>query len=681
MTENALPIGGNRPGSPAWRRYWAEFCLLALVVTASSVVLFQHQLFARDIVVERGGKTPLADIVSYSDQVMPGGKSVATSKEPLRWSCALRGGASSIFCGYEIGLDEFGTKRGQDLTGFKSIALVVDYKGPPTTVRFHLKNEDPRYSTHGNRGTAKINIAEFSLFPGRNRIVLHPRDFSIPEWWLSQHHIPPELSRIQLDNVVSIEFMTGTRATPGDYVFAVRSVKVARSAIAAEQLYLAILGLLGVALLLYAAHRYRRVQLEARERIALEAQARDALADAAAAARQASQAKSDFLAQMSHELRTPLNAILGYAQLLERAPLEEKQMKAVRVINHSGNHLLSLITDSLDLARIEAGKMELHTGPCDLGAMIGRVEEMMRVPAEQKGLAFSCMIGDEVPRMVEADEKRLRQVLLNLLGNAVKFTAAGRVTLLVSARDVTQAGARLRFEVLDSGPGLSAEEIERIFRPFEQAGSVDRREAGTGLGLAITRQLVQLMESEIHVHSRVGQGSSFRFEIHVPVIEPASRSAAIDMAQVSRYTGARRRVLVVDDGEGNRALLTAMLGEYGFDCGEAENGLEALRNAARNKPDLILMDLKMPVLDGVEATRLIRMIEPLKDVPVIVISANVSDDTAASCLAAGANAFLPKPVGEKELLRVMTRVAGIEWISDAAEPATDNKDDAPQVAA
>jgi len=666
---------------PAWRRHWAELCLLAFIAAASTVVLFQHRLFARDIVAERGVNPPLVDLVSYSDQVMPGGKSIAASKEPLSWSCKLRTGASSLFCGYEIGLDEFGTKRGQDLTKFESIELVIDYRGPPTTVRFHLKNEDPRYSTHGNRGTAKINIAEFSLFPGRNHIVLHPQDFSIPEWWLSQHHIAPELSRIQLDNVVSIEFMTGTRSIPANYVFAIRSVKVARSAITPERLYLAILGLLGVAFLLYAAHRYRRVRLEARERIALETQARDALAEAAAAATQASQAKSEFLANMSHELRTPLNAILGYAQLLQRAPLEEKQMKAVRVINQSGNHLLSLITDSLDLSRIEAGKMELHAAPCDLRAMIGTVEEMMRVPAEQKALIFSAMIGDEVPMAAELDEKRLRQVLLNLLGNAVKFTSSGRVTLLVSARDIRDGHARLRFEVIDSGPGLSAEEIERIFRPFEQAGSVERRDAGTGLGLTISRQLVELMGSEIHVHSRLGNGSSFWFEIRVPVIAPASQSTAVDIARVSRYAGPRRRVLVVDDGEGNRALLAAMLDEYGFDCDEAENGLEALRSAARSKPDLVLMDLNMPVLDGLETTRLIRMIEPLKDVPVIVISANVAEDSAALCVAAGSDAFLTKPVGQSELLRVMTRVAGIEWITGAVGAVTDNKEDAAQVAA
>jgi len=675
MTEGRLPYGGKQSGIPGWRRHWAELCLLALIAAAGTVVLFQHQLFARDIVVQRGGNRSLADVVNYSDQVMPGGKSIAVSKEPLNWSCALRTGASALFCGYEVGLDDFGTKRGQDLTEFGSIELVVDYRGPPTTLRFHLKNEDPRYSTHGNRGTAKINIAEFSLFPGRNRVVLHPRDFSIPEWWLSQHHIPPELSRIQLDNVVSIEFMTGTRAVPADYRFAVKSVKVARSAIVPEQLYLAILGLLGLALLLYAAHRYRRVRDEARERAALEAEARDALAQAAAAAEQASQAKSDFLANMSHELRTPLNAILGYAQLLQRAPLEDKHVKAVRVINHSGNHLLSLITDVLDLSKIEAGKMDLHTAPSDLRAAVGAVHEIVRVHAELKGLALSVSIADEIPPVIDIDEKRLRQVLLNLLGNAVKFTASGRVALVVSLLEATGDGVLLRFEVQDSGPGLSAEELGRIFCPFEQAGSIERREAGTGLGLAISRQLVRLMGSEIQVQSRVGQGSSFWFEIRVPVVELAAREGAIDVAHVTGYAGAHRSVLVVDDGEDNRGLLCSMLGQLGFDCREAADGLEALQSAQRSRPDLILMDLKMPGMDGLEATRMIRIIEPLKTVPVIVISANITEDMVVQCLAAGANAFLGKPVEETELLRTVARVAGIEWVTDAeAEPASDEGD-------
>jgi CheY-like chemotaxis protein len=377
---------------------------------------------------------------------------------------------------------------------------------------------------------------------------------------------------------------------------------------------------------------------------------------------------------MSHELRTPLNAILGYAQLMQKAKLEEKQLNAARVIQQSGNHLLSLITDILDLSKIEAGRMELHPAPCDVRALVGAVHEMVRVPAEQKALALTCTIPDEVPQAIEVDEKRLRQVLLNLLGNAVKFTATGRVALIVSLLEAGQDSALLRFEVQDSGPGLAPDEMERIFRPFEQAGSIERRQVGTGLGLPISRQLVRLMGSDILLQSRIGQGSSFWFEIRVPVVEVGEQDEAIDVSHVTGYAGVRRSVLVVDDVEENRNLLRAMLGPLGFECREAGDGLEALQSAQQDKPDLILMDLKMPGMDGYQATRTIRLIEPLKQVPVIVVSANIAEDAIAQCLAVGANAFVSKPVEQCELLRVMARVAGIEWVTAAESDASDDED-------
>jgi len=660
IAETTLDSGQKR--KEGWRRHWAELCLLALVALAGTVVLFQRQLFGNDVVAQAGGDLTGFGFSSYTDQVM-GGKSTIESKDPMSWSCTLRAESSVFFCGYEVGLDGFGVKRGENLSNFDAIELVVDYKGPPTTVRFHLKNEDPRYSKHGDRSTAKINMAEFSLVPGRNHIVVYPKDFTVAGWWLSQHPLAPELTRVQLDNIVSIEFMSGTFAQPADYHFAVKRIRVVRPLIPQAQLYLGILGLLGVALFLYALHRYRRIRDEARERDALEAQARDALAQAAMAAQKANQAKSDFLTNMSHELRTPLNAILGYAQLMQKAKLEEKQLNAARVIQRSGNHLLSLITDILDLSKVEAGRMELHPAQCDVRALIGAVHEMVRVPAEQKGLALTCTIPDEVPQAIKVDEKRLRQVLLNLLGNAVKFTSAGRVALIVSLLEAGKDSALLRLEVQDSGPGLSPDEMERIFQPFEQAGSVDRREAGTGLGLPISRQLVRLMGSDIQLQSRIGQGSSFWFEIRVPVVEPGEQEETIDVSHVTGYAGARRSVLVVDDVEENRDLLCAMLVELGFECREARNGLEALQSAQQSRPDVILMDIKMPGMDGYEATRTLRLIEPLKQVPVIVVSANIAEDAIAQCLAVGANAFVTKPVQQSELLRIMARVAGIDWVT------------------
>jgi len=662
MTADVAPNGGATKIS-GWRRHWAELCLIAFVLAAGSFVLFEHRLLGRDIVAEASGDLRGFDFVGYTDQVM-GGKSVTGSKTPLSWSCSLRPGSSIRFCGYEIELGGFDAARGEDLSNFESIEMVVDYQGPPTTVRFHLKNEDPRYSKHGDHGTAKINMAEFSLIPGRNRITLYPKEFTVAGWWLGQHPLPPELSRVQLDNVVSIEFMTGTFAQPADYHFAVKRIKVVRPLIAPAQLYLVILCLLAVALVLYGAHRYRRIRDEARERDTLEARARDALAQAADAAHKANEAKSEFLAHLSHELRTPLNAILGYAQLLQRAKLEKKQLDAARVIQRSGDHLLSLITDILDLSKIEAGRLELYPAPCDVRALVGAVQEMVRVPAEDKALALTCTIQDDVPQAIAVDEKRLRQVLLNLLGNAVKFTSTGRVAMIVSSIEAGKESALLRFEVQDSGPGLSPDEMERIFRPFEQAGSIERREAGTGLGLPISRQLVRLMGSEIQLQSRVGQGSSFWFEVRVPVAGINEQEMQVNIAQVTGYAGARRSVLVVDDGEENRNLLCAMLGELGFACRAAGNGLEALQKAQQSKPDLILMDLKMPGMDGYDVTRTLRLIEPLKQVPVIIVSANIAEDANAQSRAAGANAFVSKPIEQTELLRVMARTAGIEWVTE-----------------
>jgi len=678
--ETDVAPNGEATKNSGWRRQWAELCLLAFVLAAGSFVLLQHRLLGRDIVAEAGGDLSGFDFVAYTDQVM-GGKSVTESKAPLSWSCSLRPGSSILFCGYEVELGGFGAARGVDLTNFESIEMVVDYRGPPTTVRFHLKNEDPRYSKHGDHATAKINMAEFSLIPGRNRIVLYPKDFSVAGWWLGQHPLPPELSRVQLENVVSIEFMTGTFAQTADYRFAVKRIKVVRPLISPAQLYLIMLCLLGVALSLYGAHRYRRIRDEARERDALEARARDALAQAAAAAHRANEAKSEFIAHMSHELRTPLNAILGYAQLMQRAKLEKKQLDAARVIQRSGDHLLSLITDILDLSKIEAGRLELYPAPCDVRALVGAVHEMVRVPAEEKALALTCTIPDEVPQAITIDEKRLRQVLLNLLGNAVKFTSVGRVAMIVSLIEAAKDSVVLRFEVQDSGPGLSPDEMERIFRPFEQAGSVERREAGTGLGLPISRQLVRLMGSEIQLQSRVGQGSSFWFEVRVPVAELGEQEEQVSVSQVTGYAGARRSVLVVDDGDENRKLLCTMLDQLGFACREAGNGLEALQRAQQSTPDLILMDLKMPGMDGYQATRTIRLIEPLKQVPVIVVSANIAEDAIAQCRAAGANAFVSKPIDQSELLRVMTRVAGIEWVTKVASETSRDEEGTSRAAA
>ena len=374
------------------------------------------------------------------------------------------------------------------------------------------------------------------------------------------------------------------------------------------------------------------------------------------AAEAANRAKSAFLANMSHELRTPLNGILGYAQILECDPaLGERQLAGVNVIRKSGEHLLTLINDILDLAKIEAGKMELYLADLQCPQFVQDIAAIVSVKATQKGLALVCDLAPDLPQWVRADEKRLRQVLLNLLSNAVKFTDRGRVTLRVRFAPP----ARLCFEVQDTGVGITADQLETIFAPFEQAGDMQHRVGGTGLGLAISRQYVRLMGGEIQVESQPGQGSSFRFEVEAQPVQAATAAAA--SRTVTGYAGPRKKVLVVDDIAENRAVLTALLTPLGFEVAEAANGREGLELAQRLRPDLILMDIVMPELDGLDATRRLRKLPACKDVPIIAVSASVSASDSAQSLAAGGNAFLPKPIDADKLLEQMARLLQLEW--------------------
>ena len=373
----------------------------------------------------------------------------------------------------------------------------------------------------------------------------------------------------------------------------------------------------------------------------------------------ANQAKSTFLASMSHELRTPLNAVLGYTQILKRDKnLGERQLAALNTIQQSGEHLLTLITDLLDLSKIEAGKFELYETAVDLHSFLQVIVDIIRVKAEQKGLLFVHESG-ELPQAVTTDEKRLRQVLINLLGNAVKFTDRGRVCLRVDSRPDGPGRVRLRFEVRDTGIGLHQEQFETIFQPFEQAGDMRRRFGGTGLGLSISRQLVRMMHGDIHVESRPGKGSIFSFELPLALAEATVKAADHD---IIGYQGGIRRALVVDDVAANRNMLCDLLNSLGFETHEAANGREALHQAQLLRPDVILMDLLMPEMDGLEATRRLRQLSSLSTVPVIAISASATPEEREDSIAAGAAAFMTKPVDQMELLRHIGMLLGLSWI-------------------
>jgi len=405
--------------------------------------------------------------------------------------------------------------------------------------------------------------------------------------------------------------------------------------------------------------------------------AEDALVQARDTADAANRAKSEFLASMSHELRTPLNGILGYTQVLKRNDnLTEDQAQGLGIIQESGEHLLTMINDILDLSKIESGRLQLYPGRVNLSRFMDTIGSIIRMRANEKGIDFEYDAPSELPAGVYADEKRLRQVLLNLLGNAVKFTESGHITLRISQMEEVEADtptvadltsdkeqtALLHFEVEDTGIGISPDQQKIIFQPFEQEGQMKQREDGAGLGLAISRALVQAMGSELQVISEVGTGSLFRFDVRLPVVELSEASAEKGMQKITGYKGDNRSVLVVDDNSTNRSLLRRLMEPLGFNVTEAENGKEGIESARRLRPDMIIMDMRMPVMTGLEATSRIRQIEELRDTVILGFSASIFESDKNECLRAGCDGFLSKPLQVEEFYAVMRSHLGIEWI-------------------
>jgi two-component system sensor histidine kinase/response regulator len=387
------------------------------------------------------------------------------------------------------------------------------------------------------------------------------------------------------------------------------------------------------------------------------------------AAESANRAKSVFLASMSHEIRTPMNAILGYSQLMLRdASIGPDAKNNLNIINRSGVHLLALINDILDMSKIEAGQVRLKRARFDLWDLVKDLEVMFRLRAESRSVKLEALISPDCQRHIQADEGKLRQVLVNLLGNAVKFTERGSIRLRISTPRRENGQLWLSVQVEDTGPGIAAEEQTGLFRPFAQTQSGRDLQGGTGLGLAISQQFVRLMGGEIKLVSEAGKGSTFHFEVPVQAADEGFVSGYMETRRVTGLQSAEQapRVLVVDDEPNNRGWLTSLLKIVGFPVREAEDGAAAIRIWEEWKPDLILMDVRMPVMDGLEATRTIRQRGGAETV-IVALTASAMYEDLLVVMQSGVNDFLSKPCQEEELLQKMKIHLNLSYLYGGAE--------------
>lgn len=390
----------------------------------------------------------------------------------------------------------------------------------------------------------------------------------------------------------------------------------------------------------------------------------------------ANKAKSVFLSNMSHEIRTPLNAIIGFSQLMKRdMNLSSQQKEYNTAIIRAGEHLLELINEILELSKIEAGRIVLNPTSIDLHAMCDDIYMMFRERANDKHLQLLFENSEDLPRYVMVDEGKLRQLFVNIIGNAIKFTDEGGVAIRTQAISSEEGKSYLIVEVQDSGPGISEEEIGKLFRHFEQTSTGVKKGTGTGLGLALSRELALLMGGDITVSSKVGEGSIFTFKIEFTAgneseIEKPDTKRVIGIADKSKsYT-----ILVVDDKKENLQVAVNLLELVGFSTEEAVDGKEAIEKVIASKPDLILMDMRMPVMDGYEATRIIKTMDDYKDIPIVALTASTFEDERKRIEALKMQGYIRKPFRESDLFNTIGKTLNIKYIyeNEPEEVVTDN---------